>query len=263
VTRSDLIAIVAGAVLLVWFLRSGGVLENPYVAMLVAVAFAMAGWATRGVSPSGARAGAIVAFIFYAAGGWRLFVVLLAVFLITALATRAGREQKRALGVAEAPRGRSAVQVTANLVVPTALLVFFFSGPQRSWTWFYMAIAALAEVAADTVASEIGQPFGGQPRSIVTLRPVTVGANGGVTLLGTAAGTAAALTTSALLVISFRVFPFPVPVWQMTLAAVLGMLFDSLLGATLERRGVLNNDAVNLFGTAFAALACHLLLLSF
>jgi uncharacterized membrane protein len=32
------------------------------------------------------------------------------------------------------------------------------------------------------------------------------------------------------------------------------MFLDSLLGATLERPGSLNNDAVNLLGTLFAAL---------
>ena len=37
-------------------------------------------------------------------------------------------------------------------------------------------------------------------------------------------------------------------------AAVFGLLFDSLLGATLERRGWLNNDAVNFLSTAGAAV---------
>jgi uncharacterized membrane protein len=32
-----------------------------------------------------------------------------------------------------------------------------------------------------------------------------------------------------------------------------GLFFDSLLGATLERRGWLNNDAVNFLSTASAA----------
>jgi uncharacterized membrane protein len=36
-------------------------------------------------------------------------------------------------------------------------------------------------------------------------------------------------------------------------SGVFGLLFDSLLGATLERRGWLNNDAVNFLSTAGAA----------
>ena len=34
---------------------------------------------------------------------------------------------------------------------------------------------------------------------------------------------------------------------------MLGLLFDSLLGATLERRGWINNDAVNFLSTGSAA----------
>jgi uncharacterized membrane protein len=37
-------------------------------------------------------------------------------------------------------------------------------------------------------------------------------------------------------------------------AGVLGLFFDSLLGATMERRGWLGNDLVNFSSTAFAAV---------
>ena len=38
--------------------------------------------------------------------------------------------------------------------------------------------------------------------------------------------------------------------------AIFGLLFDSVLGATLERKGLLNNDAVNFISTLSAALFC-------
>jgi uncharacterized membrane protein len=41
-------------------------------------------------------------------------------------------------------------------------------------------------------------------------------------------------------------------------AGFIGMLLDSLLGALLERRGALNNDAVNFLGTFSAALIAFL-----
>jgi uncharacterized membrane protein len=43
------------------------------------------------------------------------------------------------------------------------------------------------------------------------------------------------------------------------IAAVTGMIADSFLGAFLERRKVLNNDAVNFLGTMVAAATASLL----
>jgi uncharacterized membrane protein len=42
-------------------------------------------------------------------------------------------------------------------------------------------------------------------------------------------------------------------------AAIAGMVADSYLGALLERRALLNNDAVNLLGTLIAAGTAFLL----
>jgi uncharacterized protein (TIGR00297 family) len=112
-------------------------------------------------------------------------------------------------------------------------------------------LAALAEAAADTVSSEIGQVLGGWPVMLTTLRRVEAGTDGAISLAGTAAGVLAAGIVSAggtlalgggaaMLVVSWA-------------AGVFGLFFDSLLGATLERRGWLNNDAVNFLSTASAA----------
>jgi uncharacterized membrane protein len=43
------------------------------------------------------------------------------------------------------------------------------------------------------------------------------------------------------------------------LGAVGGLFVDSLLGATIERRGWLNNDAVNFLSTLAAALIATML----
>jgi len=48
--------------------------------------------------------------------------------------------------------------------------------------------------------------------------------------------------------------------WIGSAGAIFGLLFDSLLGATLERQGWLNNDGVNFLSTASAAAFALLLL---
>jgi hypothetical protein len=55
-----------------------------------------------------------------------------------------------------------------------------------------MPLAALAEAAADTVSSEIGQVLGGRPRMITNLRAVEPGSDGAVSVAGTVAGLVAA-----------------------------------------------------------------------
>jgi uncharacterized protein (TIGR00297 family) len=114
-------------------------------------------------------------------------------------------------------------------------------------------IAALAEATADTVSSEIGQAFGGTPFMLTTLRRVAPGTDGAISLKGTLAGIAAAAIISATGAPALGMSSAECAV--AFAAGVAGLFFDSLLGATLERRGYLGNDLVNFASTLFAALA--------
>lgn len=122
-----------------------------------------------------------------------------------------------------------------------------------------LAVAALAEAAADTVSSELGQVFGGQPRMLTTLQLVEPGTDGGVTLAGTVAGILAALIVAAIGAWALDE-PWQVIVYSAA-GATLGLFFDSLLGATLERKGWLNNDAVNFLSTLSAPIFAALVML--
>lgn len=241
---SDGIALAALAGLLVLILSRGSVTPAWREALLVTAAFAVGGWLLRGVSVTGALAGAMIAFILCALAGRRMFAVLFTVFVLTLLATFAGRDRKQKLELAEPGGGRSAAQVAANLLVAAAALVFL----PRDFA-LVMTIAVLAEAAADTVSSEMGEAFGQRTYLITTFRPTAPGTNGGVSVVGTLAGIFAAGTVAAAgwLILAPRQAVIA------GVAGVCGMVVDSFLGATLERRGYLNNDAVNLLGTATAA----------
>ena len=115
-----------------------------------------------------------------------------------------------------------------------------------------VVIAALAEATADTLASELGEVLGGPPLLVTTLRRVAPGTDGAISLIGTVAGTA-----GAVLVVLVAVSTLGLRLGDAVAAGVgaLGGLFvDSLLGATVERRGWLNNDAVNFLSTLAASL---------
>jgi uncharacterized protein (TIGR00297 family) len=187
---------------------------------------------------------------------------LLAVSLLAWFATRIGREKKEQLGTAEPRHGRSAAQVAANLGVAAIASYQLIQSWLMDSSWFphaartpmagfALGIAALAEAAADTVSSEIGQVLGGRPRMITNLRSVDPGADGAISPAGTLAGVVAAGVVAGIGALALRAgLAF---FWISSAAAVFGLLFDSLLGATLERRGWLNNDLVNFLSTASAA----------
>ncbi len=225
-------------------------------------------WRLRAATPAAAATGAVItASLMFSTFDrpyepWHTALIpVLAVSLLAFAATRAGRRIKERLGTAEPRRGRSAAQVAANLGMASLVA----SEPARIWLsdsrWLplpahsgtlmpAMVLAALAEAAADTVSSEIGQVLGGRPRMITTLRSMQPGTDGAVSVAGTLAGVLAAAIVAGVGSWALR------GGWSLFIlsgaGAVFGLISDSLLGATLERKGWLNNDAVNFLSTASA-----------
>lgn len=165
--------------------------------------------------------------------GWRGLALLLGFFVSSSLFSR-----RHTL--------RTERQVVANggVAALAALL--------GNWPAF---AASLASATADTWATEIGRRSPTQPRLVTNWTPVPAGTDGGMTLLGTLGGIAGAgfiAGTSYLL--------GPASVWVIALAGVLGMLLDSILGATVQGKvRWIDNDAVNLAATLTGALVSGLL----
>jgi uncharacterized protein (TIGR00297 family) len=193
-------------------------------------------------------AGAVVCFVLSSTAGLGGFAALLTVFVLTWIATRFGYSRKQRIGAAEARTGRDAFQVIANLGVAGGCAMVFLITTRPEW--LVAMGAALAEAAADTVSSEIGQSIGGQPRLITNWNRVGAGTNGAITPVGTVAGLAAA---GVVAVVCGLVGIFgPRAALVCAGAGVVGMIVDSFLGATLEQRQVLGNDGVNFVSTLFA-----------
>jgi uncharacterized protein (TIGR00297 family) len=211
-------------------------------ALAITAGFAVLAWFAGGVNFSGALAGSAVAFTM-AVRDLRMFLALLIVFAVTLAATRVGYARKQQLRTAQAG-GRNAAQAMANLGIAALVVAVAPAG------WPVLALAALAEAAADTSSSEIGMAFPGKTFLITTFKPVPPGIDGGMSLLGTLAALAGAAAVAAAAVLSGLV-PAPSAVVIIS-AGFFGTVVDSLLGAIFERRGWLDNDLVNLMSTASA-----------
>ena len=222
--------------------------------IVTAVFTTLARW-LRGVSLSGAIAGAAVCFLLYAGAGPGAFLALVAVFALTWTSTRFGYRRKEKLGTAEKLDGRSGLQVLANLAVAAGCASLLALTGKAA---FLLAVsAALSEAAADTVSSELGQARNAKAHLITTWELVPAGTDGGVSWAGTTAGVGSAAVVSLVCLLTGLISARWVAI--SIAAAVVGMIADSLLGALLERRKLLNNDAVNFLGTLVAAVAALLL----
>jgi uncharacterized protein (TIGR00297 family) len=236
----------------------------------LAAVFGLVTWKVRAATPWAALTGAAIlgslmfSTTYFPYVPWRTALIpVLAVVLLSFVTTKLGRRKKESFGTAESKRGRAPSQVAANLGIAAIAASEFF----QSWLvdshgftntglvpmpLIAIALAALAEAAADTTSSEVGQVFGGSPRMITTLRKVEPGTDGAITFVGTLAGIIAAAIVAGAGTCALG--GDRVMFWLSCAGGVFGLLFDSLLGATFEKAGWLNNDAVNFLSTASAAV---------
>jgi|Deesub1362B_J571_1020462.scaffolds.fasta_scaffold00055_118 uncharacterized protein (TIGR00297 family) len=186
----------------------------------------------------------------------RYYAVLLTFYIVGSAATKYKYQYKLSIGEAEPAGGaRGYANVFGN-----SLPALFFAMNYGFYGLDVMKAAFIASVAsalADTMASEIGKTSQ-KAYLIINLKPVKPGVSGGVSVLGEMAALAGAILTtlSAMLlgIIDESLM------WVIVLSAFAGVHVDSILGATLEKKGYLTNSLVNLLGNFSAGLFCYLLL---
>jgi uncharacterized protein (TIGR00297 family) len=217
------------------------------------VAAALIGYRARTVSPSGAATGAIIGIVIFVCAGWQGWLLLLATFAVAAIASQAGLRRKSALGIAEARGGRrgagNAIANTGVAAIATLLAALTYAHD----TALVAFVAALTAGGSDTVASEIGKAWGRRTYLITGLQPVPAGTSGALSLEGTAAGLAGATALAGLGVLLNLAPAWTIP--AIVGGAVAGSIAESVMGATLEAQGIVNNDVLNWLNTAIAAFA--------
>ena len=260
----------------VWYQASSAIKIAPLIGTIaISAAFAALVLILRAATVAGAGFGGMICLVLMSGTEtWGHSIVrsgltpLAALFVLTFLATRAGKRRKESAGLGEPRKGRTVAQVIANLSVAAlsvSILGLFvvlgsfgpFSAPSLAVPLNVMCLAALVEAAADTVSSELGQAFGGRPLLLFSMRTVEPGTDGAVTLFGSLAGIVAGtiVTAAGIWSLRLRIEDAAIALG----AGIAGLFFDSVLGATVERRGWLGNDLVNFSSTLFAACVARII----
>ncbi len=221
--------------------------------LVVNTVLALLGYAMKSVDLSGLIGGWLLGAIVLVFGGWQLYLVLLAFFIVGTAMTKVGYRNKAKLGLAQEKGGRRGASHAFSNVGVAAILATFFAATNEPIFW-YAAVAALATAAADTTASEVGQLIGRRTFLPLTLKPVPVGTEGAISIEGTLTGLLAGFLVALVGTREPRMLAL------LTIAAFLGSYVESLAG-NWNRKQVRSvpNGALNFFNTAAGAALLLLL----
>jgi uncharacterized protein (TIGR00297 family) len=194
------------------------------LAFLLALAISLAALVLRALTASGALAATIVGTAIGAGSGWPGLTMLGVFFVGSSLISRVAPD----VGISLDAKGsqRDWAQVVAN------------GGAAAAGAWhpeaaLWIVAAALGAAAADTWATSSGGWSRGWPRQILTRVRVPPGTSGGMTWLGSLGALAGAASVGAAgLIVGQDRLLFPLAVGM----GMLGMLLDSLLGASVQGR---------------------------
>lgn len=227
----------------------------PSALLLLALGMAYS-WRAGKLTAAAAGVGGLLGMSIFLGAGLPGLGLLALFFGLGSAASGWRVADKRRLGLAEENRGRRRTgQVLANAGVAAGLGLLAWLWPAQAPLACCMLAGSLAAATADTLSSELGNVYGRRYYDILTLRPDQRGLNGVVSLEGTLLGLAGSAVLAGFYCLTLgdgTAFGW------LLLAGTLGNLTDSVLGATLERRGYLGNDAVNTLNTLVGALVAAL-----
>jgi uncharacterized protein (TIGR00297 family) len=209
--------------------------------LLISAGIGLFAYRRGSLTASGAFGAIITGTTIFGFGGWVAGILLVAFFSSsTALSkfkarTRAKQNAER---VFEKGSRRDIGQALANggAAAGLAALAWLVQAPAAELLVVAMT-GALATVNADTWATELGILNRRQPRLITTFQPAPAGTSGAISLVGTLAALAGALFIALMMVGLSSAIGSPVALallWIVPVAGLLGALFDSLLGATVQ-----------------------------
>jgi len=202
--------------------------------------FSAIAYKNKSLDYEGIAVGNIIGIAMYLAGGMIAFVTTVIFYGVAESSTLFARKNT------EKKISKHEKRTTSNIIGNSgAALIALILG---SWIGFFGAFSA---ALADTLSSEIGLLSKRKPKLITNFQEVEPGSNGGVTLIGFMAALAGALIIAGFYFFLFHNLKISIII---IIAGFTGSVVDSILGATLERKKIINNTMVNFIGSSSGAL---------
>ncbi|WP_297506585.1 TIGR00297 family protein [Thermococcus sp.] len=226
-------------------------LERLLIDGAVVTVLGLGSYKMRALDGKGATAAAILGLIVIEFGGVYPFLALFTFVALGVVATKYRYREKAKLGLAQSNGGiRSWGNVLGNGLAPLLFVLLEVLLKQDAlWAGTF---ASIATVNGDTLASELGKVFGKRPRLITNFKPAKPGTNGAVSLEGEIFAFLGAIT------IALFALPLTADKLRMLLAVTLGgfigVNIDSLIGATLENRGITDNNSTNFLASLLGGI---------
>ena len=244
------------------------ILPNTFtILFIIGVSFSLAFYAnySKVLDNGGSVLAFLICFISGVFGHWSWLLILLLFVGSSFLATRFAIVYKKALGVEESDEGtRGGSNVISNGIIPPLIALAYSFGlltPEQALVAFTTSMAA---ASADTMASEIGVL---SPSPVLITNPrkvVEPGVDGGISFEGLTASFLSSVSISMLAYAGFLVLieeshPFYSSIelnhlFISVFFGFFGSVFDSFLGATLQNKGFLSNNGVNLVSISISVL---------
>ncbi len=220
------------------------------LALGVILLFALGSYWAKKLDALGAASGFVIALGIYLGGGYLALLQLFLFFVLGVGASKWKEKEKASMNLAQEQEGiRSWGNAWGNGGVAALAGYCLFFYPNQLWLLPLLG-GSLAGATADTLSSELGNVYGKRYFDILTFKAGKKGENGIVSLEGTMSGIIGAAIIASCLPEYF------LAIW---LGGIAGTVIDSLLGATIERKGWVGNDVVNFLSCLGAGLtACFI-----
>lgn len=115
-----------------------------------------------------------------------------------------------------------------------------------------LIVCSIAAIISDSAASEMGQLFKGKTYSIINFCLVDPGEDGGISFGGTLS---AMLLTFFFMVLTKNYIDYTIEEFFIVYSfSMVSCMLDSVLGATIQKKGIISNEQTNFFAVLFTVL---------